>query len=102
MASHLFVTILSILSESFVKQWEDRIINVHPSLIPSFCGKGFYGLKVHEAALEYGVKFEYRDFRPYFRAGQEKARELEMYIQKYCGCVFSEEERYIKAKKIIP
>ena len=54
------------------------------------------------AAFEHGVKFEYRDFRPYFRDGQEKARELGMYIQKYCGCVFSEEERYIKAKKIIP
>ena len=54
------------------------------------------------AAFEYGVKFEYRDFRPYFRDGQEKARELGMYIQKYCGCVFSEEERYIKAQKIIP
>ena len=54
------------------------------------------------AAYEYGVKFEYRDFRPYFRAGQEKARELEMYIQKYCGCVFSEQERYLKPKKIIP
>ena len=54
------------------------------------------------AAFEYGVKFEYRDFRPYFRAGQERARELGMYIQKYCGCVFSEEERYLKAKKIIP
>ena len=47
---------LSILSEDFVKQWEERIINVHPSLIPSFCGKGMYGLKVHEAALEKGVK----------------------------------------------
>ena len=47
---------LSILSENFVKQWEDRMINVHPSLIPSFCGKGMYGLKVHEAALEKGVK----------------------------------------------
>jgi len=47
---------LSILSESFVKQWADRIVNVHPSLIPSFCGKGMYGLKVHEAALEKGVK----------------------------------------------
>ena len=47
---------LSILSENFVKQWEDRIINIHPSLIPSFCGKGMYGLKVHEAALEKGVK----------------------------------------------
>ena len=47
---------LSILSEEFVKQWTDRIINVHPSLIPSFCGKDYYGLRVHEAALEKGVK----------------------------------------------
>lgn len=47
---------MSILSESFTKTFADKIINVHPSLIPSFCGKGFYGLKVHEAALEYGVK----------------------------------------------
>ena len=47
---------MSILSEDFTKQWPERIINVHPSLIPSFCGKGFYGLKVHEKALEYGVK----------------------------------------------
>ena len=47
---------LSILSEDFVKQWPDRIINVHHALIPSFCGKGMYGLKVHEAALEKGVK----------------------------------------------
>ena len=47
---------LSILSEEFVKQWPERIVNVHPSLIPSFCGKGMYGLKVHEAALEKGVK----------------------------------------------
>ena len=47
---------LSILSENFVKQWPERIINVHPALIPSFCGKGMYGLKVHEAALEKGVK----------------------------------------------
>ena len=54
------------------------------------------------AAEEYGVEFLYRDFRPYFRPGQEKARELEMYIQKYCGCVFSEQERYLKPKKIIP
>ena len=45
-----------ILSKNFVKHFEDKIINVHPSLIPSFCGEGFYGLKVHEAALEYGVK----------------------------------------------
>ncbi len=47
---------MSILSENFTKKYSDRIINVHPSLIPSFCGKGFYGLRVHEAALEYGVK----------------------------------------------
>ncbi|MBQ6902418.1 MAG: phosphoribosylglycinamide formyltransferase [Oscillospiraceae bacterium] len=45
-----------ILSESFTKRYPKRIINVHPSLIPSFCGEGFYGLRVHEAALEYGVK----------------------------------------------
>ncbi len=47
---------LRILEEEMVKEYSNRIINVHPSLIPSFCGKGFYGLKVHEAALEYGVK----------------------------------------------
>jgi predicted adenine nucleotide alpha hydrolase (AANH) superfamily ATPase len=43
----------------------------------------------------YGVKFLYRDFRPLFRAGQAKARELGLYMQKYCGCIFSEEERYL-------
>ena len=47
---------MSILSPRFVSHYDRRIINVHPSLIPSFCGKGFYGLKVHEAALAYGVK----------------------------------------------
>lgn len=47
---------MSILSGDFVKAYPERIINVHPSLIPSFCGKGFYGLRVHEAALNYGVK----------------------------------------------
>ena len=47
---------LSILSEAFFDQWTDRIINVHPSLIPSFCGSDYYGLHVHEAALEKGVK----------------------------------------------
>ena len=47
---------LVILSENFVKRYPDRIINIHPSLIPSFCGDGFYGLKVHEAALKRGVK----------------------------------------------
>lgn len=47
---------LSILSPEFVRRWPDRIVNVHPSLIPSFCGRGCYGLKVHEAALSRGVK----------------------------------------------
>ena len=47
---------LSILSADFTRQWPRRIINVHPALIPSFCGKGMYGLKVHEAALAKGVK----------------------------------------------
>ena len=47
---------MSILSADFTSQWPKRIINVHPSLIPAFCGKGFYGLRVHEAALSYGVK----------------------------------------------
>jgi len=47
---------LKILSSDFVSRYPDSIINVHPSLIPSFCGDGFYGLRVHEAALEYGVK----------------------------------------------
>ena len=47
---------LSILGESVIAAYPERILNIHPSLIPSFCGKGFYGLKVHEAALERGVK----------------------------------------------
>ncbi len=47
---------MSILSERFTSRFPKRILNVHPSLIPSFCGKGFYGLRVHEAALSYGVK----------------------------------------------
>ena len=47
---------MSILTESFTSRYPERIINVHPALIPSFCGKGYYGLRVHEAALEYGVK----------------------------------------------
>lgn len=47
---------MCILSESFTSHYKERIINVHPSLIPSFCGEGFYGLKVHKAALDYGVK----------------------------------------------
>ena len=47
---------MSILSEGFTSRYPERILNVHPSLIPSFCGAGFYGLKVHEEALRYGVK----------------------------------------------
>ncbi len=52
-----------------------------------------------EAAEKYGVKFLYRDFRPRFREGQQKAREMGFYMQKYCGCIFSEEDRYIRKKK---
>ena len=47
---------MCILSERFTKRWPKKILNVHPSLIPSFCGEGFYGLRVHQAALDYGVK----------------------------------------------
>ena len=47
---------LSILSADFIRHYPNRILNVHPSLIPSFCGKGFWGLRVHQAALDYGVK----------------------------------------------
>ncbi len=47
---------MCILSESFTSKYPKRILNVHPALIPSFCGKGYYGLKVHQAALDYGVK----------------------------------------------
>ena len=47
---------MSILSERFTSRWPNRIINIHPSLIPAFCGEGFYGLRVHEAALQRGVK----------------------------------------------
>lgn len=47
---------LKIIPESFIKTFEDRIINIHPSLIPSFCGAGYYGLKVHQAVIDYGAK----------------------------------------------
>lgn len=47
---------LKIIPDSFIKKFKDRIINIHPSLIPSFCGAGFYGLKVHRAVIEYGAK----------------------------------------------
>ena len=55
-----------------------------------------------QAAREYGVPFLYRDFRPLFRQGQEEARERGLYLQKYCGCIFSEEDRYTKKKKKAP
>lgn len=51
-----------------------------------------------EMAEKYKVQFLYRDFRPFFKEGQERARELELYMQKYCGCIFSEEDRYKKRK----
>ena len=51
------------------------------------------------AAEKYGVEFLYRDFRPYFKEGQEKAREAGLYMQKYCGCIFREEARYKKHKR---
>lgn len=52
-----------------------------------------------QQAAVFGVSFLYRDFRPYFREGQDAARELGLYMQKYCGCIFSEEDRYKKRKK---
>ena len=52
-----------------------------------------------EMAEKYDIEFLYRDFRPGFRQGQAKARELGLYMQKYCGCVFSEEDRYLRRKK---
>ena len=54
------------------------------------------------AADAWHVRFLYQDFRPLFRQGQERARELGFYMQKYCGCVFSEQERYLKPNKILP
>ena len=51
---------------------------------------------IEELAKKYDIKFLYRDFRVGFREGQNKARELDLYMQKYCGCVFSEEDRYSK------
>ena len=55
----------------------------------------------HKMAEKYGVEFLYRDFRPMFKEGQNRAREMELYMQKYCGCVFSEEDRYTKRKKSV-
>ena len=55
-----------------------------------------------KAGETFGVEFVYRDFRPVFRQGQERARELGLYMQKFCGCIFSEEERYHRRKKPKP
>ncbi|NLF26374.1 MAG: epoxyqueuosine reductase QueH [Clostridiales bacterium] len=55
--------------------------------------------EMERAAQRHGVEFLYRDFRPLFREGQRRAREMGLYMQKYCGCVFSEEERYRKPAK---
>ena len=52
----VFAGWLKVIPESFIQAFEDKIINIHPSLIPAFCGMGYYGLKVHQAAIEYGVK----------------------------------------------
>ena len=52
----VLVGYLSMLPENLIRAFPDRIVNIHPSLIPSFCGKGFYGINVHRAAIEYGVK----------------------------------------------
>ncbi len=52
-----------------------------------------------KVAKKYGVAFYYNDFRPLFKEGQERARSLNLYMQKYCGCIFSEEDRYSKNKK---
>ena len=63
-----------------------------------------YEMRLFETARaeEYGVQFYYQDFRPMFRDGQQRARELGFYMQKYCGCIFSEQERYQKPSRIIP
>lgn len=60
-------------------------------------------LEVGQAVAEqYGLQFLPYDFRPRFREGQDRARALGLYMQKYCGCIFSEEERYRKKNKIVP
>ncbi len=58
-------------------------------------------LTAQKAAEKHGARFLYRDFRPLFREGQKKARDLGLYMQKYCGCIFSEEERFRKKNKIL-
>ena len=60
------------------------------------------GRSLRHSLWDRGVQFYYQDFRPLFRDGQTRARELGFYIQKYCGCIFSEQERYQKPSRIIP
>jgi predicted adenine nucleotide alpha hydrolase (AANH) superfamily ATPase len=68
-------------------------------LISPYQNHGLIKKIAEELAAKYGARFLYRDFRPYFREGQQKAREQGLYMQKYCGCIFSEEERFRKNKK---
>lgn len=68
-------------------------------LVSPYQNHGLMKKIANEAAEKFGVKFLYRDFRPFFKEGQEKAKEKELYMQKYCGCVFSEEDRYTQKKK---
>ena len=82
-----------------------KIFVLHGAILSSGCTPEHYVKQFRllaEAAEEYGVQFYYQDFRPMFRDGQARARELGFYMQKYCGCVFSEQERYQKPSRIIP
>jgi predicted adenine nucleotide alpha hydrolase (AANH) superfamily ATPase len=65
-------------------------------LISPYQNHDFLKLNGEKLAAQYGVSFLYRDFRPRFREGQRLAKEREYYMQKYCGCIFSEEDRYAK------
>ena len=69
---------------------------MRPLLVSPYQNHELLRQTAEEAAKAYGVAFLYRDFRPGFRAGQQEARERGFYMQKYCGCVFSEEDRYRK------
>jgi predicted adenine nucleotide alpha hydrolase (AANH) superfamily ATPase len=68
-------------------------------LVSPYQNHGLIRRAGEELAARYGVSFLYRDFRPRFREGQAKARALGLYMQKYCGCIFSEEERYVKKRE---
>ena len=84
------------------KARRDTLMAYAPSVGVELIVQEDYGLRqfcravAEDMASRYGVAFLYRDFRPGFRQGQQEARELGLYMQKYCGCVFSEEERYAK------